>query len=160
MVNDIPGRGDKGWINSNMFCSIATILRIDIVIAIIHLSTGNQVCKTLQVHRAGPYPTIPHPADLLPQLKSCQWAPPPPPGVRRLRQDSLIILVNTRALQPHGYVRRRHACGRWQRVVDGSQLHYRHRNGCPRFDHVQEHADHLSAWSIALLSSRGGGIFR
>ena len=84
---------EKAWINSNMFYSIATVLRIDIAITH-HLTRGANVCQTLILHRAGPHPSIPHPADLLPQEKSCQWAPPPPPGTRRLHQYSLITLLN------------------------------------------------------------------
>jgi hypothetical protein len=85
--------GEKRWNNSNMFYSIATILRTDIAIAT-HLQTGTQVCQVLQIHRAGPYPTIPHPANLMPPIAECQWAPQPPPGERRLSKVSLITLLD------------------------------------------------------------------
>jgi hypothetical protein len=54
--------GDKHWINSNMFYIIAIILRTDIAIAT-HLQTGTNVCQVLQIHRDGPDPAIPHPAN-------------------------------------------------------------------------------------------------
>ncbi|KAJ1617390.1 hypothetical protein T492DRAFT_1100188 [Pavlovales sp. CCMP2436] len=85
---------EKAWINSNMFYSIATVLRIDIAITH-HLTTGNKVCQTLLVHRAGPHPAISHPANLLLPVGSCQWAPPPPPGIKRLHLYSRITLLNT-----------------------------------------------------------------
>jgi hypothetical protein len=90
--------GDKRWINSNMFYSIATILRTHIAIAT-HLQTGIQVCQVLQIHRAGPDPTIPHPANLMPPIAKCNWAPQPPAGERRLSKDSLIITLLDRPRQ-------------------------------------------------------------
>jgi hypothetical protein len=86
--------GDKHWINSNMFYSIATILRTDIAIAT-RLQAGiTKVCQVLQIHRAGPDPAIPHPANLMPPMAKCQWAPQPPPGAWILSKVSLITMLD------------------------------------------------------------------